>query len=226
MLVYAGIETKDAAAVVGMSGRNHKIKRFKFGEVKKAIAYMPETFDAIYETVYLEVFDPLEKGKTHLNNIISTSYQETPITTDQTGRYFKGPFDLDLSEWVPPNPFYVTADRNDLLAGDPKNGSKFPSSLAIWRKRIAELGIKDRNFLPLWMRSIQSGSVQELGYVKAIPLCFCKVGRADDVVLNIKYSQFNFKQIDYQIDRYIIDAVNGYFNDKYIVFRNDRTTIS
>jgi hypothetical protein len=76
------------------------------------------------------------------------------------------------------------------------------------------------------MRSIQEGAVQELGYVKAIPLCFCKVGRADDLLLNIKYSNFDFSQIDYTIDRYIIDAVSGYSNDKYIVFRNDRTTIS
>ena len=45
MLVYAGIETKSAAAVVGMAGRNHKIKRFKFGSIKKAIAYEPATFN-------------------------------------------------------------------------------------------------------------------------------------------------------------------------------------
>jgi len=226
MLVYAGIETKSAAAVVGMAGRNHKTKRFKFNEVKKAIAYEPETFNPIYEVVYLEVLDPLEKGKTYLPNIISTSYNDPPVTVDQTNQFRRGPFDVDVIDWHAPIPFHATADRSDLLAGDPRNGSKFPSSLSIWRNRIKALGIKDRNFLPLWMRSIQEGAVQELGYVKAIPLCFCKVGRADDILLNIKYSNFDFKQIDYVIDRYIIDAVTGYYSDKYIVFRNDRTTIS
>lgn len=226
MLVYAGIETKSAAAVVGMAGRNHKIKRFKFGNVKKAIAYEPATFNSIYEVVYLEILDPLEKGKTYLPNVISTSYSQIPVTVDQDNQYRKGPFNTSVADWRPPDPFHVTADRNDMFAGDPFTGARFPSSLALWRNRIKALGIKDRNFLPLWMRSIQQGSVQELGYVKAIPLCFCKVGRADDILLNIKYSEFDFTKIDYTIDRYIIDQVEGYSNDKYIVFRNDRTTIS
>jgi len=226
MLVYAGIETKSAAAVVGMAGRNHKIKRFKLGNVKKAIAYEPATFNSLYEVVYLEVLDPLEKGKTYLPNVISTSYSQIPVTVDQTNQYRTGPFNTSLANWNDPIPFHATADRSDMFAGDPYTGAKFPSSLALWRNRIKTLGIKDRNFLPLWMRSIQEGSVQELGYVKAIPLCFCKVGRADDILLNIKYSNFDFRQIDYTIDRYIIDQVTGYSNDKYIVFRNDRTTIS
>lgn len=226
MLVYAGIETKSAAAVVGIAGRNHKIKRFRFGSVKKAIAYEPGTFNSIYEVVYLEVFDPLEKGKKYLPNVISTSYSQVPVTVDQTNQYRTGPFNINLADWHAPIPFHATADRSDMFAGDPYTGARFPSSLALWRNRIKTLGIKDRNFLPLWMRSIQEGSVQELGYIKAIPLCFCKVGRADDLLLNIKYSNFDFSQIDYTIDRYIIDAVTGYSNDKYIVFRNDRTTIS
>ena len=98
--------------------------------------------------------------------------------------------------------------------------------MSIWRKRIKELGLKERNYLPLWMRTIQDGEVQELDYVKAIPLCYCKPGMADDVLLNIKNRNFDFSQIDYVIDRYIIDSVTGYSADKYIVFRNDRTTIT
>lgn len=76
------------------------------------------------------------------------------------------------------------------------------------------------------MRTIQDGDVQELDYIKAIPLCYCKPGQADDVLLNIKNRAFDFKQIDYVIDRYIIDSVTGYSADKYIAFKNDRTTIS
>jgi hypothetical protein len=76
------------------------------------------------------------------------------------------------------------------------------------------------------MRSIQDGFVQELGYIPCIPLCYCKPGTATTVLDNIKYSGFNFQQIDYEIDRYIIDIVADYTGDKYFVFRNDRTTIS
>jgi hypothetical protein len=88
------------------------------------------------------------------------------------------------------------------------------------------VGIKDSDYLPLWMRTIQDGDVQPLGYTKAIPLCFCKPGTADDIILNIQYSNFDFSQIDYVIDRYIIDQVTGYRQDKYIAFKNDRTTIN
>jgi hypothetical protein len=84
----------------------------------------------------------------------------------------------------------------------------------------------ERNYLPLWMRSIQPGNTTELDYVPAVPLCFCKPGGADDIILNIKNSNFDFKLLDYTVDRYIIDAITGNYTDKYLVFRNDRTTIS
>jgi hypothetical protein len=75
------------------------------------------------------------------------------------------------------------------------------------------------------MRSIQPGSYVELDYVPAIVLCYCKPGGADEILLNIKNSEYDFKLLDYTIDRYIIDSVDGYYEDKYLVFRNDRTTI-
>ena len=87
----------------------------------------------------------------------------------------------------------------------------------------------ERNYLPLWMRSIQPGTKQELGFQLAVPLCFCKTGTADDIILNIKNhiktTDFNFNLIDFTVDRYIIDSVEGYTGDKYLVFRNDRITV-
>lgn len=79
------------------------------------------------------------------------------------------------------------------------------------------------------MKSIQDDDLNYLDYITAIPLCYCKPGYADDIILNIKnYMQktgFTFNQFDYDIDRYIIDKVTNDYTDKYIVFRNDRTTI-
>ena len=45
------------------------------------------------------------------------------------------------------------------------------------------------------------------------------------ILLNIKFSGFDFKALDYTVDRYIIDSVTGYNTDKYLVFRNDRITV-
>jgi hypothetical protein len=76
------------------------------------------------------------------------------------------------------------------------------------------------------MRSIQTSAKRELGFVKAVPLCFTLPGQSNAILLNIKNNGFDFNQINYEIDRYIIDSVTGYGNDKYLAFNNDRTTIT
>jgi hypothetical protein len=73
------------------------------------------------------------------------------------------------------------------------------------------------------MRSVQPTYRKELGFILAVPICFCKVGTADNIMLKIKYSDFDFKLIDYQIDRFIINAVTGSHTDKYIIFDNKET---
>jgi hypothetical protein len=44
-------------------------------------------------------------------------------------------------------------------------------------------------------------------------------------MLSIKNSGFDFRTIDYTVDRFIIDSVTGSVGDKYLAFRDDRTTI-
>jgi hypothetical protein len=226
MLIFAGIETQSAAEVVSAVGRNHKPKKFKLGSVKKAQAKITGTNTVVYEVVYLEVIDPLEIGSISLPTVISTTASNRSITIDQNNQFYNGPFNQDTQYFAPADPFEVSIDSSDVFAGDPNSTLRFPASVALWRERIKSIGLKERNYLPLWMRTIQDGSVQELDYVKAIPLCYCKPGMADDIILNIKNRAFDFKQLDYVIDRYIIDSVTGYSADKYIVFKNDRTTIS
>ena len=223
MLIYAGIETKTAAEVVSAVGRNHKQKRFKLGDVKRAVAKVPGTNDIVYEVIYIDVIDPLEIGDKTLDFIVQTEVDPFAATIDQTSIYYNGPFNTSERFWGPGFPYPVTADRSDVY---PDPTLKQPASVALWRKRIKQIGLTERNYLPLWMRTIQDGSVQELGFVKAIPLCFCKPGRSTDILLNIKNNNFDFKQLDYVIDRYTIDSVTGYSADKYIVFRNDRTIIT
>lgn len=226
MLVFAGIETKSAAQVVGAISRNHQKKRFVLGSVKKAKAKLPGTNTVIYETIYLEVLDPLEFNGDYLPERIFTTASNQLIKVDQNNQFESGPFTLDSKHWKRPTPFRASVDRNDVFIDDPGTSIKFPSSITNWRTRIKELGLRDRNYMPLWMRSVQDGSVQELEYIAAVPLCYCKPGTADNILLNIKNRNFDFKQIDFVIDRYIIDSVTGYSADKYIVFKNDRTTIT
>lgn len=119
----------------------------------------------------------------------------------------------------------ISVDSTGYNPSTPNINTYFPNSISNWRSRIKEIGASERRHLPLWMRSIQPSSRQELGFILAIPLCYCKVGYADDILLNIKNSNFDFKLLDYTADRYIIDAVDNYTSDKYLVFRNDRITL-
>jgi hypothetical protein len=209
MLVYAGIETEVAAAYVGAMGLNHKKKRFQFGSVKKTIANDPVTHNAVYEVVYIQMVDPLEPNGLHLPTMVkSTVRNKDTVTIDEN----------------------ISIDSTGYLISSPNTDEYFPNSISNWRDRLSKVGLNERNYLPLWMRSVSDGQKEELGYTLAIPLCFCKPGTADTIMIAIKLSGFDFKAIDYTIDRYTINAVLNsqgrvVYGDKYLVFKNDRITV-
>lgn len=231
MTVFGGIETKTAAEYIGAMGLNHKKKRFTFGSVKSAKAKIPGTNTVVYEVIYVEMFDPLEKGKAHLNSVLRNLPSDPkPITVDSSNALWDGRENLtrlNVDEPFSPRPDNrITIDQTNLFASDSNYSVRYPSSISIWRDQISKVGSKERNYLPLWMRSVQDDSKQELGFVLAVPICFCKPGTSADILLNIKYSGFDFKNLDYTVDRYIIDSVTGSGNDKYLVFKDDKVTIT
>ena len=228
MVVYAGVETKTAAEYVSAIGLNHKRKRFAFGSIKTATALTPGTKNEVYEIVYVEMIDLDEPNGKHLPNSITVSgTASNPITMDNStsiwGRSI-AELNLDAPTATRPEPV-ITVDSTGYQTSNPNTNRYFPNSITNWRQRIKQIGATERNYLPLWMRSIQPGSNQELGFVLSVPICYCKVGTSADILLNIKHSGFNFKVIDYTADRYIIDGVAGSNTDKYLVFRNDRITV-
>ena len=228
MLVYAGIQTEAAAAYVGAMGLGFKRKRFKFGSVKSAMAVDPNTGDTVYEVVYIQMIDPMEINGSHLPLSITTSSVEPkPITVDDSNSIWSiNPDDLAVTAPSAIRPEYnITIDSTGYQAGTPNINRYYPNSITNWQSRLSTVGLSERNYLPLWMRSIPSGSKEELGYVLCVPLCFCKVGTGDTIVKNIKFSGFDFSLIDYTVDRFTISAVTGYTSDKYLVFRDDRITV-
>jgi hypothetical protein len=90
------------------------------------------------------------------------------------------------------------------------------NSIHNWQQQIKSIGYTERNFLPLWMRTIQTNQRTELGYITAVPLCICNVGKSADIVTNIKLSNFDFTQLDYCIDRLIIDQTLDSNTAKYL----------
>ena len=228
MLVYAGIETKDAARFVGAIGLNHKRKRFAFGPIKSAVAIQSGTTNTVYEVIYISMVDPQEpNGKYLPKKIQLPGLSSDAITIDSSTNIWSRTLDslgTDSPESIRPEPI-ITVDSTGYEVSNPNVNSYFPNSITNWRSRIKDVGATERNYMPLWMRSIQPGDSQELGFVLAIPICYCELGKSADILLNIKNNGFDFKSLDYTVDRYIIDSVTGSINDKYLVFRNDRITV-
>jgi hypothetical protein len=226
MLIYAGIESKLIRSYVSAFGRASR-KKFRIGNLKKATAQTPGTSSTIYEIVYLEVLDNLENENGSVAEIIRTAMLNHTISVNQGRRDI---IDGDLSD----NNFtamtidqlsrisiqdkILTVDSGGQLISDSNRSNVFGNSITNLRNKISAIGESERKYLPLWMRTPQSFSGIEQGFIKAIPICYCIPGTADNIILNIKNSGFDFKMIDYTIDRAIIDSVIGDTGDKYIAF--------
>lgn len=124
-----------------------------------------------------------------------------------------------------PNYNTIKVDSDAIQISDPKDNVKYLSSIDNMRDNISKVGITETSFLPLWMSTAQGSGVQELGYITAVPLCYCKPGTSQQILLNILNSGFDFKQLDFEIDRYIIDATEGNSNEQYIAFGNYRYNV-
>ena len=198
VLVFAGIESTDAALYVQAMGKNHYRKQLRFGQVKSAVAKDPTTQEIIYETVYVEVVDEYEKNGKSINKVI-----ELPD---------------NLNSKVLVSYDSIRIDSNIPLISDSDHQRIFPNSFKNMRSRIKAIGERDREFLPLWMRSIQEQSFVETGYVKALVLCYVQPGKSSGVISRINSSGFDFKSIDFTADRYLIDILDGEIEDKYLAY--------
>jgi len=213
ILLYAGIETKTVENYVAAAAKNHKKKRYKIGGLKTAIAKNAGSNDIVYEVVYLELLDPADsvtatRKKLNIvtNKKIDTTSSYQPNNTD--------PY------YMRPNTNTIKTDSDAVKISDSGDIVKYISTVKNMRDNIAEIGATERDFLPLWMRTAQENSIQELGYVFAIPLVYCKANTSQQIKLNIENSGFDFKNLDIVLDRYIIDSTEGNSDEQYILFAN------
>jgi len=79
-----------------------------------------------------------------------------------------------------------------------------PNAVENMRDRIKALGHDEWTFLPLWMKTEQAGQQGPLGYVKAVPVLYCKPGTSAKLKKRIEDLNLNFKNIDFIIDRYTV----------------------
>jgi hypothetical protein len=113
----------------------------------------------------------------------------------------------------------IKTDSDAIKVSQGNDVVRYISSIDHMRSNIKTIGDQERNFLPLWMRTAQNG-FQELDYITAIPICYCKPGYASDIINNIENYGFDPKIINYDIDRYIVKSAEGADGESYILFAN------
>jgi hypothetical protein len=119
---------------------------------------------------------------------------------------------------TPANP--ITIDSTAINIDPTTNSLLYISNLQNMRDRIKAIGDNSKDFLPLWMRTQQNVRDQLTRFVPAIPICYTVPGRSSLIVENILNNGFDFKKINYEIDRYIITNTLNNINEQYILFAN------
>lgn len=237
-LVFSGIETQNIDKFVSAAAKNHKRKRFLLGDVKTAIAKKEGTNDVIYEIVYVELKDPAKPLTGNTRTFFNTLNLSGKITADSI-KYetlddtFKN---NDVSPWrFRPISNTVTADSDAVKVSQNRDSKKYISNIDNMRERIRSIEVAEddstnriaatsRDFLPLWMRTAQGENLADLDYVLALPLVYCRPGNSeiikDNIINYMMTNNFSFTQLDFDIDRYIIDTTTGNSQEQYILFAN------
>jgi len=114
----------------------------------------------------------------------------------------------------------ISVDSDAVIGSQTTDNRRFISNLSNMRKRIKAIGVNEREFLPLWMRTSQEDNIEEIDYVAAMPLCYCKPGTSQLIKENIVNNGFDFKKINYEIDRYIVDRTENSDDEQFILFAN------
>jgi hypothetical protein len=246
MLVYAGIESKEMPNYMAAISKNIRRKRYRLGNVKKAIAKKQGSNDIEYEVLYIEVLDDYENSRgSAARNIKLANDINSPIKINQAERdarkgklgtnsngivtyentFVQEKLNAQAFDRFNPVSAPITINNTNVTISGDDTEQVYPSSIKNIRKNISEVGTTENAFLPLWMTTPQDNRTAATGFVKAIPICYCKPGEGQFILENVINSQFNFTQLDFEIDRFIIDSDVNDVQEKYLKFSNHRYNI-
>ena len=147
-------------------------KKLWFGNIKSVRADN-EFGDHVYDAVYVEIVDPLEK--------VDGSSTFSGVT-------------------IYPNSIFNmrTALESIEVNGDTIN--------------------TDELQLPRWMRTFQPNTGLTIGYIPVVMLCYALPGNGDKIVEKINDSEFKFNQIDFEVDRLVVNANTSTNKVEYLIF--------
>jgi len=209
MLMMSGLKAQTLTAFQNQMTQNHAPKQLYFGDVKTAVA--KENGTVKYEVVYIEVKDNLVNNQ-------GVAVSSSITLRDDINKPMIGPRASTTNTTTDKNIYEITTDGGLSFSTD---GSKarfanqlgadlgfitklYPNAVANMRSRMKSLGHKEWTYLPQWMRTTQAGDLAPLGFILAVPICYCKPGTSALVKKRIQDKKLIFKNISFIVDRYTV----------------------
>lgn len=101
----------------------------------------------------------------------------------------------------------------------------YPASVDTMRNRLHQIVMPTNEFisvndyyLPKFMKTYQKDITQPLGYIKVVPICYALPGFGARIISRIKLSGFDFKMINFEVDRLIVQKSIDSSTAKYLMF--------
>jgi hypothetical protein len=107
----------------------------------------------------------------------------------------------------------------------------YPASIKNQQTRLQQLTIDDGSIIeineynqPVYMRTAQSGSYLPTYYMSVIPICYALPGQGARIASRIRLSRFDFKLLDFEIDRIVVEKSKDNSSAKYLLFPRQNIT--
>lgn len=246
MLIYAGIENLEAVNYVQAMSRNHYKKRLLFGDLKFAAAKDPKTQKDLYEVIYVDIVDEFEKnGKSisqtielpdYLNSKVLVSYDAIKIDSNI-------PLVSDRDhQRIFPNSFKNMRRHLRSL------GERDRTFLPLWMRSIQDQDFVESGYLsvmvicyvkpglsrkiisrikgrtvfasrgqwdPTTSYRINDSVIYQGRYYTA---SFDNLSKTPNLEPDFWIKNFDFKSLDFEADRYVIDVLDGQTENSYLAF--------
>jgi lysophospholipase L1-like esterase len=106
----------------------------------------------------------------------------------------------------------------------PNSVDVYPNSVDNMRNRLEALILPDNSvisvneyFKPRFMRTPQMGDYKPPSYMRVIPLCYALPGQGNKIISRIKLSGFDFKLLNFEVDRLIVQESADSTTAKYLM---------
>jgi hypothetical protein len=100
----------------------------------------------------------------------------------------------------------------------------YPNSLHNMRSALEDIIIDSRKisrneyYLPLYAKTVQDTTGMRPTFLRAVPICYVTPGNGAAIIKKIKKSNFDFKKLNFEVDRIIVDKSSNNTNAQYLMF--------